>query len=410
MPRFVNVDRATALLLPADLRDWVPADDVVHLVIDAVEQMDVSGAAVNERGSGSEQFPPSMILALLIYCYTQGIYSSRRIERATHTHIAVRYLTGDTHPDHDTIATFRRRNGALLKQAFREVVLLAREVGVLRMGTIFLDGTKLKANASRRANVRQAELKAQLAALDAEIAERLKAADLADQTDVAEQLPSGLSDVTFRRQKLAQAQTALRQRAEQEERPPDDDDVGNTTDPDSRIQKTAHGRIQGYNAQIASSENGLIVAAHVCSENQDRRQLVPTIEAVAQTCGELPHTIVADTGYDNHEQITRVEQTTGATIYIPPQSPIEVHTRQSRTRAARSVERLQRFDRVRTARGQELMRQRRTTVEPVFGIIKAARGFDRFLMRGRAQVQAEWHLLCTAFNLRRLHRLLAVKA
>ncbi len=409
MPRFVNVDRETALLLPVDLRDWVPSDDVVHLVIDAVEQMDVSVAAVNERGSGSEQFPPSMLLALLIYSYTQGIYSSRRIERATHTHIAVRYLTGDTHPDHDTIATFRRRNVALLEQAFREVVLLAREVGVLRMGTIFLDGTKLKANASRRANVRQAELKAQLAALDAEIAERLKAAEAADQTDLAEQLPGELSDVTVRRQKLAQAQTALKQRAEEERRPPDDDDVGNTTDPDSRTQKTAHGHIQGYNAQIASSENGLIVAAHVCSENQDRRQLGPTMAAVARTCGELPHTIVADTGYDNHEQITRVQQTTGAVVYIPPQSPLQVHTRQSKLHAARSAERLQRFERVRTERGQQLMRQRRTTVEPVFGIIKAARRFDRFLLRGRTLVQAEWQLLCTAFNLRRVHRLLAAK-
>src|SRR5579872_5630222 len=119
--RPVNVDRATPLLLPVDMREWVASDDVVHLVIEAVDQMDLRAAPVNERGTGSEQYPPGMLLALLIYCYAQGIYSSRRIERATHTHVAIRYLTGDTHPDHDTIATFRRTQAALLRQAFIEV-------------------------------------------------------------------------------------------------------------------------------------------------------------------------------------------------------------------------------------------------------------------------------------------------
>jgi transposase len=128
MARFVNVDRTTTLLMPPDLRDWVKADDVVHLVIEAVEQMDFAQVRVNERGTGSEQFPPSMLLALLIYSYAQGIYSSRRIEQATYTHVGVRYLSGDTHPDHDTIATFRRTNLGLLKQAFSEVLQLARQL------------------------------------------------------------------------------------------------------------------------------------------------------------------------------------------------------------------------------------------------------------------------------------------
>jgi transposase len=408
MPRFVNIDRATALLLPQDMREWVPADDVVHLVIEAVEQMDLALVEVNERGTGSAQFPPGMLLALLIYCYSQEIYSSRRIERATHTHIAVRFLTGDTHPDHDTVATFRKRNGALLRQAFREVLQLARQVGVLRLGTVFLDGTKIKANASRRANRPEAQLRAEVAELDAEISRRLAGADAADATDVAEQLPKELTHAATRRAKLAAARSALQQRAKEQGRPPDDDDLGNTSDPDSRPQKTRHGCIQGYNAQLATSENGLIVAAHVCRENQDRRQLVPTMQQVMEV--DRPHTVVADTGYDSHEQIKSVEQTTGASIYIPPQLPVEVHTRQSRADAARSAERARRLERVRSPIGQRLLRQRQTTVEPVFGIIKAARRFDCFLLRGLAQVEAEWVLLCTAFNLRRIHRLLAQTA
>lgn len=404
MNREVNVDRRTAMLLPVELKEWVQADDVVHLVIEAVDQMDLRAAVRNERGTGSAQYPAGMMLALLIYCYTQELYSSRRIERATHTHVAVRYLTGDTHPDHDTIASFRRRNPELLRAAFREVLQVAQELGVLRLGTVFLDGTKLKANAARRANRREAELRA----LEAEIAARLSAAEQADQTEVTEQLPADLADAKARQAKLAAARAALRQRAEEQKRPPHDDDLGNTTDPDSRPQQTSQGWIQGYNAQVACTENGLIVAADVCTDNQDRRQLAPMVRQI--TAIGVPHTLVADTGYDHHAQIQAVEQATAATVYIPPQLPVEVHTRQSQTRARRSAERAHRLARVRSATGQALLRQRQRTIEPIFGIIKSARRFERFLTRGLAAVRSEWWLVCTAFNLRRLHRLLAQPA
>ncbi len=132
--RYVNVDRRTPMLLPVDMREWVPEDDMVHFVIAAVEQMDLRLAEVNLRGSGSEQYPPSMMTALLIYCYAHGIFSSRKIERASYRDIAVRYLSGDTHPDHDTIASFRRRNGELFAQCFVEVLEMAGQIGVLKMG------------------------------------------------------------------------------------------------------------------------------------------------------------------------------------------------------------------------------------------------------------------------------------
>lgn len=145
----VNVDRETPMLLPVDMRDWVPENDLVHFVISAVETMELGSARVNTRGSGSKQYPPAMLLALMIYCYANGLFSSRRIERATYRDIAVRYVTGNTHPDHDTICRFRRENGALVREAFAQVLRLAREMKLLKVGTVAVDGTHIKANASK---------------------------------------------------------------------------------------------------------------------------------------------------------------------------------------------------------------------------------------------------------------------
>ena len=148
-PRFVKVDRQTPMLLPPDLRDWIPEDDMVHFVIQAVEGARLPSLRVNQRGTGSEQYPPAMMLSLLIYCYANGIFGSRRIERATYRDVAVRYLTGDTHPDHDTICKFRRENFDAVAECFLSVLLQAREIGVLKVGTVSTDGSKIRANASK---------------------------------------------------------------------------------------------------------------------------------------------------------------------------------------------------------------------------------------------------------------------
>ena len=152
--RLVNVDRDTPMLLPVDLREWIPQDDLVHFVINAVETMSLPGLSVNPSGSGSKQYPPRVMLALVIYCYANGLFASRRIERATYRDLAVRYLTGDTHPDHDTICAFRRENGEAVKQAFLEVLRLAQKMGLLKVGTVSVDGTHIKANASKHKGVR----------------------------------------------------------------------------------------------------------------------------------------------------------------------------------------------------------------------------------------------------------------
>jgi transposase len=254
--------------------------------------------AVNCRGSGSAQYPPAMMLSVLIYCYATGTFSSRRIEAATYQNLSVRYLSADTHPDHDTIATFRRQNGALMQRAFVQVLELARAVGLLRLGTIALDGTKLRAAASKRATLSARQIEQELARLEAEAASMLASAeraDAAEETD-GQRLPPELADRQQRRAKLEAARRLLEgrvrqraaqrqvERAEDSQRPsepprrrapiPRPGDTINTTDTDSGLMPTAReGFVQGYNAQLAVSvEGGLIVAARVSDATNDRRQ------------------------------------------------------------------------------------------------------------------------------------------
>lgn len=212
---FVSVDRNQALLLPVDLRDWVGEDDLVHFVIGAVEQVDVSVLRYNERGTGSAQYPPHMMLSLLIYCYANGVFSSRRIERATWRDVSVRYLTADTHPDHDTIAKFRRENFDAVAACFVRVLELAQAVGLLRVGTVSVDGTKLRANASINKNVghgRAGQLIEQLALEVAELMKQAEAADTNEEVD-GQRLPGEISRREALKEKLAAARAQIEARA-----------------------------------------------------------------------------------------------------------------------------------------------------------------------------------------------------
>ena len=198
--RFVSVDRDTPMLLPPDLRDWVPEDDLVHFVIEAVDRLPLKTFRVNHRGTGERQFPPHMMLALLIYSYANGLFSSRRIERATHRDVAIRYLCAGTHPDHDTICKFRRENLEAFRESFVDVLELARELKLLKLGNVSLDGTHIKANASIDQNVsyqRAVEIRDQL---------RLDIDELltqAEQADAEEQDNQKLPEEIARREKLA---------------------------------------------------------------------------------------------------------------------------------------------------------------------------------------------------------------
>lgn len=200
MANFISDDRSQRLLLPPDLRDWVPEDDLAHFIIDAVDRVRLGSFQVNWKGTGKAQYHPRMMLALLIYCYANGIFSSRRIERATYRDIGVRFVAADAHPDHDTIATFRRVNAEAITEAFSQVLLLAREVGLLKVGMVSIDGTKIDANASKIRSVRYDRAKELRARLEADIKAMLAKAEAADASDQPD--PQALPKEISRREKL----------------------------------------------------------------------------------------------------------------------------------------------------------------------------------------------------------------
>jgi transposase len=427
--RFVDVDRNTPMLLPQDLRDWVQEDDLVHFLVDALTLLDLTSARVNHRGSGSEQYPPGMMLAVLIYCYANGLFSSRQIERATYQNLSVRYLAGNTHPDHDTIAKFRRENGALLQGVFVQLLQLASGAGLLKVGAVALDGTKLQANATKHKTRTAARLNEELAQLEVQVNELLQRAQQADQNDApGGQLPKELADVQARRARLRQVKAELEQQARQrhqqseaqrQQRAPGDrrpptvppeprrTDLINPTDPDSTLTRDASARcIQGYNAQLAVSAHGkgLIVAADVVQDASDRQQLQPMSQQIIRNVGPVQHLLV-DTGYENTRQIQAVEQHYGIEVLCPPAAVANTKDpllAKGLWRRTRKVIRQQLRDRLTTPLGRRLYHLRRCTVEPAIGIIKHTLGFVRFGLRGLKKVKLEWQLVCLAFNCRRL--------
>ena len=450
-PRMVNVDRQTPMLLPPDLREWVPADDLVHFVIEAVESMKLSTLAFNRRGSGSEQYPPKMMLSLLIYCYANGIFSSRRIERATWHHLAVRYLTGDTHPDHDTICKFRRENFEAIKEAFVGVLQLARQMGVLKVGTVSIDGTHLKANASKSRTVRYdraGELDRQL---EGEIVELLKKAEQCDQQDGddGQRLPEQIARRTKLREQIQQARAALEGQAKaraQAERPeyerklaayracktqrrwggpqrtpmPPGDEVKpgdsiNLTDPDSRVMRKNAGESyqQSYNAQATVDADGtmLMLAAHVITAPADFGHLETGVQKVDPSLGSVKAAL-ADAGYLKAESIAALEQQ-GVDVYVAvtreqnrADGRIDLRRSQDKPRRMISTPIVQAMHaKLNTQEARQMYRKRRQSVEPVFGIIKSAMGFRQFLLRGLANVSGEWSLVGLAYNFKRLWRL-----
>lgn len=450
----VNVDRATPMLLPPDLRDWVADDDMVHFVIESVEGMPLSTLSVNRRGTGSAQYPPRMMLALLIYCYANGIFSSRRIERATYRDVAVRYLAANTHPDHDTICKFRRENFAAISEAFLEVLKLARAMGVLKVGTVSVDGTHITANASKDRNVRYdraGELDQQL---KLDIAELMKRAEQADQGDGDEgqRLPEEIQRRQKLREKMQQARAHLeaqararaeaereeyqRKLAEREQRQgrqkakppsppkdtPDDQQQTNLTDPDSRLMRKSKrsAYTQSYNAQAVVDAEGsmLVLAGHITQCAADANQLAPALANVPAEVGTVTAAL-ADSGYVDAEVFEQLQtrEESPIDLYVAvgrqeghDQRRYDFRPREATDKPLKKVTHptlLAMRQKLRTDAGHRKYAQRKQTVEPVFGIMKHVMGFRQFLLRGIQKVSGEWSLLRLAYNVRRLHRLLA---
>ncbi len=438
--RLVNVDRETPLLLPVDLRDWVPENDLVHFVINAVETMNLTALLVNRRGTGDEQYPPRMMLALLIYCYASGVFGSRRIERATYRDLAVRYLTGDTHPDHDTICAFRRANGEVIIEAFVEVLKLAREMKLLRVGTISVDGTHIKANASKHKSVRYDRAGELEQMLRRDIAELMQKAERSDVEPSGDE--QSLPEEIGRRERLLEKMREARQQLEERARSKDGGRHGppgssggtapggsggesskgtpepsqqiNLTDPDSALmRKSKHDSYaQAYNAQAVVDADGsqLVVAIDVLQTPADSNQLEAAVHSVPSEVGQVQRAL-ADGGYVNAEHFDSLESE-HVEVYVavsgedPNKRKYDYRPARERPRKKVSDPRLVAMrDKVASAEGKEIYARRAATVEPVFGIIKGAMGFRQFLLRGIEKVRLEWRLVCLAYDFKRLWRL-----
>ena len=444
MSNFIDCARDQAFLLPPDLRDWIPEDDLVHFVIEAVERVEMGAFKVNHFGTGSAQYHPRMMLALLIYCYANGIFSSRRIERATHRDIGVRFVAANTHPDHDTIATFRRENLAAFGESFLQVLLLAKELRLVKVGVVSVDGTKIDANASKHRSVRYDRAGELVDQLKLEISELMARAEAAD--GGADDDPQALPREIARREALRDRLDAARRRLEAKARaeaeraeyeakvaardartgrakgkhpkPPDGtpraDEQSNLSDPDSRLMRKSkyHEYRQAYNAQAVVDAAGsqLILGARVTNCASDRNELVADIEAIPAELG-MPGTVLADNSYANGAEVAALaESGIDALVSTAAEGRRRRHDfRPTKSEAPAKEPRAEWLQvmaaKLASADDRALYRLRRQTVEPVFGIIKAVLGFTGFSLRGLDKVAGEWDLVALAYNCKRLHKL-----
>jgi transposase len=444
MTTYAPFDRDQPFLLPPDLKDWLPEDDLAHFIVGAAERVRLGAFRTNSQAGGKPQYHPRLMLALLIYCYANGVFSSRRIERATYRDIGARFIAANTHPDHDTIATFRRTNKAAFEAAFLEVLLLARETGILRLGTVSIDGTKIDANASKIRSVRYDRAQALRAKLAADIAALTAAAEAADAEDNDPQaLPAEIARREALKAKLdlacARLEAEARAQAEAErpeyeekkaaydakkgrrgrppkppdETPPPDRQI-NLTDPDSQLMRKseAHEFRQAYNPQAVVCAEGsqLILATNMATTPSDQPTFAATILALEHTIG-LPHTVLADAGFASGAAVAKLEakniEPLVAIASTQPHRPYDFRPppKPKPERRIREPWRLAMKAKLESEEGKSRYRKRKQTVEPVFGIIKSVIGFTRFHLRSRDKVATEWLVVALAYNCRRLCRL-----
>ena len=424
-------------LLPPSIEDLVPAGHVAHFVRDTVRNgLDLSAImAVYDEDRGYPPYHPGMMTALLLYGYSQGIYSSRRIAKACEERLDFAALTGLQRPDFRTIAEFRKRHLAALSGLFVQVLGLCRAAGLVKLGHVALDGTKIRANASKHKAISYGRMPAAEAKLAAEVDGWLRQAAQADRTEDREhgagrrgdEMPDWVADKARRLEKIRQAKAALEAAARQagaaagDERegggPPEpgkpdpqattvapaDKAQRNFTDPDSRIMKTKDGFIQGYNGQAAvDAQAQIIVACDLTNSGSDQAQLVPLIDAVEAAAGARPGEASADAGYCSEANIAGL-LARGIAAYIATgrqkhgsAAAVDQRKRRPGSLVAAMAIKLKRAGR------RSRYRLRKQVVEPVFGQIKHARGFRQFLLRGLDNVRHEWRLVCLAHNLCKL--------
>jgi transposase len=446
MANFRPTDRVTSFLLPPSIDEWLPERHLARFVVEVIEGLDLSAMSKSYRGTGSASYHPAPLLGLLVYGYATGVFSSRKLERATYDSVAFRFIAANDHPDHDTIATFRRRFLKDIEALFVKVLLLAREMGVLKMGTMALDGTKIHANASRHSALSYEHAGKIEAQLKAEVAELLAKAEAADQTDIPDgmSIPEELARREDRLKSLAAARTKIEARAKERYernlaeheakmaaraaktvatgkkpggRPPEPPVEGplpkdqiNLTDEESRIMPVAGGGFeQCYNAQaVVAADSLLVVAVTVTQAPNDKNQIEPildVIDALPDELGDVDR-LLADTGYFSAANVDACEAAgiepmiaSGRQPHHPPlgerfgpdpaspedPTPVEAMAHRLKTRA-----------------GRDLYALRKQIPEPVFGIIKSVMGFRQFLLRGLDKARGEWSLVTMAWNMKRL--------
>src|SRR2546426_103579 len=442
---FRSYDMNQRLLLPPDLREWLRADHLALYVSDVVESLDLSGILqVYEEGDGRGRPPyhPALMVKLLIYGYCIGKMSSRKLEQATYDDVAFRVLSCNQQPDHDSIAGFRKRHLKELGRLFVQVLQLCERAGLVKLGHVAIDGTKIKANASKYQSLSYARMKDAEQELATEVARLLSEAQRIDEEEDAlygqgkrgDELPAELRDRETRLARIRtlkaeleeEAKAAAEQaRAEKEKeagakryrRPKwevsDEGEIvplpkskRNLTDPDSRMMKdlVTQSFQQGYNAQIGvDAQAQIIVGAKVVQAGNDQQQLVPMLQQVAQNLGSMPPVASADGGYFSAAALTH-EAVRAVNLHVPPnQRPPELGALAEPLPASASVQQRM-WQKLKSPEGRAIYNLRAAIVEPVFAHIKHLRGFRQFLLRGLAQVEAEWLLVCMTHNLLKLFR------
>jgi len=445
--KFQTINRDTEYLLPPSLQDWLPEKHLARFVVDIVDQLDLSELVKRYGGGGKQPYHPALLLGLLFYGYATGVFSSRKLEQATHDSVAFRFITGDTHPDHDTIASFRKRFLPELEGLFVQILVVARVMGVFKLGKVSLDGTKIKANASKHKAMSWGYANTLEAQLRREVQELLRRAEQADAEDEPEiDIPDELSRREDRLAAIKKAKEEIERRAkerfeaeqaEYEEklkkrkekaartgqkargpkpRPPEsgpqEKDQVNFTDEESRIMPSSEGFVQAYNVQAAVDiDSHLIVENHITQQPNDKQEIEPTLKGLKEAEVHLGKVedLLADAGYFSADNVKQCEAAK-VTPYIsdnrerhnlpwderfklPPPCPQDADAVTAMAH------------RLRTTEGKAIYAKRKSTVETVFGIIKEVMGFRRFHLRGRDAAQGEWNLVCIAWNLKRIHTL-----
>jgi len=417
-------------LMPASMREWLPSDHLAYFVSDVVDQLDLN--AIMERYAGEERgyppYHPVMMVKVLLYAYCVGVVSSRKIEKHLCEDIAFRVLAANNTPDFRTISDFRKDHLQALAGLFLQVLRLCQKAGLVKLGHVALDGTKIKANASKHKAMSYKRMKEEEVRLETEVAELMKKAEAVDEEEDqrygkdkrGDELPKELAFRESRLKKIREAKEALEEEAKREAGVaasgnkkhagvPDDKAQKNFTDPESHIMPAPGGKhfIQAYNAQAAvDSANQVIVAAEVTNKPTDRGQAEPMMAVVKANTGQLPRQMSADAGYFSSDAVKNLA-TLGIDVYMPPDKIGHRFTLPPAPRG-RIPKYLSIADRMRrklrTKKGKERYGLRKELPEPVFGQIKQVRGFDQFLLRGSDKVSGEWKIICTGHNLLKLFR------